>query len=159
MSGVKENGLTPRMHGNERRRSKHPLLLASTKYVVRILYSSADQHTVLLPGQISGYSCADLQLHCEQQSCVEGIPWSCSRSERYTRTASCLLHFLLSLECNISSHESDLCCQCQQTAPQSVCQFIQLRKSIVLGDAWELKIERSHYKSVCEGCKSSMHTS
>ena len=49
MGNVKENGLTPRVHGNLKRRPKHALSLISTEYV-RFLHTHAEQHALLLPG-------------------------------------------------------------------------------------------------------------
>ena len=61
MGSVKDNGLTPQVHSNAKRRPKHSLSLASTEYV-RFLYSYAEQHALLLPGWIPEYTCTDLQL-------------------------------------------------------------------------------------------------
>lgn len=57
---------------------------------------------------------------------------------------------------------SHLCWQCQQnsTAITRTANSSDLEKSSVLGDAldhlWIVKMERSHYKSVCEECKDSI---
>ena len=50
MGNVKENGLAPKVHGNVNRRLKHALSLTSTEYVMRFLYSYAEQNALLLPG-------------------------------------------------------------------------------------------------------------
>jgi hypothetical protein len=59
---VKCNGLCPRVHGNTNKRPRHSLSFTSTEYVVRFLFSYAEQHALLLPGRIPGYSRDDLQL-------------------------------------------------------------------------------------------------
>ena len=69
----------------------------------------------------------------EQERCVEGIPWSCWRSQWHT--TSCLLRLLLPLEdtCTISSRHkatirSVLAMPTKQLHNHLVCQFIQLRQ-------------------------------
>ena len=61
MENVKENGLTPRVHGNLKRIPKHALSLTSTEYIIRFLHSYAEQHALLLPRRIPGYTRTDLQ--------------------------------------------------------------------------------------------------
>ena len=58
----KENELTPRIHGNVHRRPKHSLSFRCTEYVVRFLINYAEQHALLLPGRIPGYSRSDIKL-------------------------------------------------------------------------------------------------
>ena len=41
---------------------KHALSYASTEYVIRFLLTYAEQHALLLPGRIPGYSRSDIQL-------------------------------------------------------------------------------------------------
>ena len=62
MKSLKENGQTPRVHDNTKRKSKHALSYSSTEFVVRFLFSYAEQHALLLPGRIPGYSRTDIQL-------------------------------------------------------------------------------------------------
>ena len=57
---VKSSGLCPRVHGNTN--DPDTLSLSSTEYVVRFLFSYAEQQALLLPGRIPGYSRDDLQL-------------------------------------------------------------------------------------------------
>ena len=59
---VKRNSLSPRVHGNTNRSPKHALSFSSTEYVVRFLFSYAEQHALLLPGRIPGYIRDDLKL-------------------------------------------------------------------------------------------------
>ena len=72
LKSFKENGLTPRVHGNIRRKPKHALSFASTEYVVRFLHTYAEQHDLLLPGRIPGYSRSDIQ-QCVQAECLAGV--------------------------------------------------------------------------------------
>ncbi len=59
---LKENSLCPRLHGNTRRRPKHSLSFSSTSYVVQFLFNYAEEHALLLPGRVPGYSRSDIQL-------------------------------------------------------------------------------------------------
>ena len=62
MVHVKFEGLRPRVHGNTYRKPKHALAHSSIQYVVRFLYIYAEQHALLLPGRVPGYSRTDIQL-------------------------------------------------------------------------------------------------
>ena len=59
---LKQNGLRPRVHGNTKKRPEHALSFSTTEYVVRFLLCYAEQHALLLPGRMPGYSRDDLQL-------------------------------------------------------------------------------------------------
>lgn len=59
---LKENGLLPCTHGNAGRLPRHTLSISSTKFVVRFLLNYAEQHTIVLPGRLPGYSRSDVQL-------------------------------------------------------------------------------------------------
>ena len=59
---VKENGLTPRVHGNTKRKPKHALSYTTTEFVVRFLFNYAEQNALVLPGRVPGYSRTDIQL-------------------------------------------------------------------------------------------------
>ena len=58
----KQNGLTPRNHGNIRRLPSNTLSVSSVEYVVRFLLNYSDQHGLLLPGRIPGCSRSDIKL-------------------------------------------------------------------------------------------------
>lgn len=60
MTNIKENGLTPRVHGNSIRRLKHALSLSSAKYIIQFLLSYTE-HALLL-GRVPEYRLIDLQL-------------------------------------------------------------------------------------------------
>ena len=168
MGSVKENGLTPRVHGNAKRRPKHALLLSSTEYVVRFLYSYAEQHALLLPGRIPGYSCTDIQLL--PSSVSKRAVWrvyheaaeGANTIHSVAYSTFCYLWRTLVPSIVVMKPRSDLCWQCQQnsTAITRSANLSDSEKSAVLGDALEhlriVKMERSHYKSVCEECKESI---
>ena len=58
----KENGLTPRVHGNMKSSPKHALSFSSIEHVVQFLVNYADQNAILLPGRVPGYRNTDLKL-------------------------------------------------------------------------------------------------
>ena len=59
---LRENGIVPRVHGNYQRLPKHTLSLDSVQNVAAFLLNFADQHGLLLPGRIPGYSRSDIKL-------------------------------------------------------------------------------------------------
>ena len=59
---LREKGIEPRVHGNYQRLPKHTLSLDSVQNVVAFLLNFADQHCLLLPGRIPGYSRSDIKL-------------------------------------------------------------------------------------------------
>ena len=44
VKSLKENGLTPRTHGNAKRKPHHALTLSSTQYVVKFIFNYAEQN-------------------------------------------------------------------------------------------------------------------
>ena len=62
VKSVKENGLTPRTHGNSWRRQHNAFSSTSIEYVVRFLHTYTEQNGLLLPGRIPGYSRTDIKL-------------------------------------------------------------------------------------------------
>ena len=61
-ASFKENGLSPRTHGNVKKLPHNTLSFSSTEFFVRFIFNYAEQHTLLLPGRVPGYSRSDLQL-------------------------------------------------------------------------------------------------
>ena len=59
---MKLGGVRPRVHGNTRRLPKNTLSLSSVEYVVRFLLNYTEQHGLLLPGRVPGYSRDDIKL-------------------------------------------------------------------------------------------------
>ena len=58
----RENGLTPRCHGNTRRLPANTIAFTDTQRVVVFLHTYAEANAILLPGRIPGYKRIDVQL-------------------------------------------------------------------------------------------------
>ncbi len=58
----KQNGLVPRTHGNIKRLPSNTLSFTAIENVIRFLLNYSDQHGLLLPGRIPGYSRSDIKL-------------------------------------------------------------------------------------------------
>ena len=169
MGNVRENGLTPRVHGNVKRRPKHALSLASTEYVMRFLHSYAEQHALLLPGRIPGYSRTDLQLLPSSVSkrAVWRVYHEAAENVNTIHTVAystfCYLWRTLVPSVVVMKPRTDLCWQCQQksTAITRSANSTDSDKSAAISDALEhlrvVKMERSHYKGILEECKASVH--
>ena len=56
------DGVGFRVHGNAKRLPKHTLSLDSVEYVIRFLLNYTQQHGLLLPGRVPGYSRDDIKL-------------------------------------------------------------------------------------------------
>ena len=168
LKSYKENGLTPRVHGNTNRRPKHSLSFQSTEYVVRFLINYAEQHALLLPGRIPGYSRSDIKL----------LPSSVSKRTvwRTYQQASddepnfhgvaystfCRLWRTLLPSVIIMKPMSDLCWTCQQNSAAVIrmANCSEVEKSDVLKVAEEhlrvVEVERKFYKSTVETCRQSV---
>ena len=59
---LRENGLTPRCHGNTRRLPANTISFSDTQTVVQYLRTYAEANAILLPGRIPGYKRTDVQL-------------------------------------------------------------------------------------------------
>ena len=59
---LRENGLTPRCHGNTRRLPANTISFSDTQTVVQYLRTYAEANAILLPGRIPGYKPTDVQL-------------------------------------------------------------------------------------------------
>lgn len=168
MRSLKENGLTPRVHGNSKRKPKHALSFSSTEYVVRFLFTYAEQHALLLPGRVPGYSRSDIQLL--PSSVSKRAVWrvyheaaeAVDEIHPVAYTTFCLLWRTLVPSIVVMKPRSDLCWQCQQNsiAIMRTANASDVEKSSTIGDALEhlriVKIERSYYKTTCEECKKSV---
>ena len=55
-------GIAPRVHGNTRKLPKNTLTLAVVQDVIRFLLYYCEQHALLLPGRVPGYSRTDIKL-------------------------------------------------------------------------------------------------
>ena len=166
----KENGLTPRIHGNTHNRPKHSLTFESTEFVVRFLLSYAEQNALLLPGRIPGYSRSDIKLLPSSVS-KRGI-WKTYHSAPEEKqdvhavayTTFCRLWRSLLPSVIIMKPMTDLCWTCHQnsTAILRAANCSEANKSNTIKDAEEhlriVQVERSFYKSTCDACRESVRT-
>ena len=164
----KENGLTPRIHGNVHRRPKHSLSFRCTEYVVRFLLNYAEQHALLLPGRIPGYSRSDIKLL--PSSISKRTVWrtyqQASGAESNVRNVAystfCRLWRTLLPSVIIMKPMSDLCWTCQQNSAAVIrmANCSEEEKSDALKVAEEhlrvVEVERKYYKSTVETCRQSV---
>lgn len=167
---LRENGLTPRVHGNSRRLPKHSLSYQAIEYVVRFLLTYSEQHALLLPGRIPGYSRSDMKLLPSSVS-KRGI-WRVYRSaaessesiQQVAYTTFCRLWRQLLPSILIMKPMSDLCWTCQQnsTAILRAANSSEGDKSETIKAAEEhlriVQVERSFYKTTCDTCRHSVQT-
>ena len=93
---LKQSSLTPRLlHGNVNRKPVHALSFASTKFIVTFLHNYAEQHALLLPGRVPGYSWSDIQLL--PSSVSKRAIWKVYHTAE-VYPSRCLHHILLHLE-------------------------------------------------------------
>ena len=114
-------GLEPRVHGNAHRLPKHTLSHEAIKDVVRFLQNYTEQHGLLLPGRVPGYSRSDIKLLPSSQSkrsiwktyrsamLETGSPWAAYST--FTRLWRVLLPSLV-----LMKPMSDLGWTCQQNS-------------------------------------------
>ena len=166
---LRENGLTPRVHGNSRKQPKHSLSFQSIEYVVRFLLTYSEQNA-LLPGRIPSYSRSDVKLLPSSVS-KRGI-WRVYHSAAQSRdsihsiayTTFCRLWRSLLPSIIIMKPMSDLCWTCQQniTAILRAANCFEGEKSETIKAAEEhlriVQVERSFYKTTCDECCDSVHT-
>ena len=142
---LKCNGLRPRVHGNTNMRPKHALSFSSTEYVVRFLFSYAEQHALLLPGRVPGYSRDDLQLLPSSTSkwSVWKVYHEAAEAEGTIHpvayTTFCYLWRTLVPSVVVMKPRSDLCWQCQQNSAAIVhmANGSEAEKTTTISDALE----------------------
>lgn len=159
--------MTPRTHGNSRRRPHNALSFSSVEYVVRFLHTYTEQNGLLLPGRVPGYSRTDIKLlpssiskrgiwrvyksAAEGDDQVQGVGYS----------TFCRFWRQLVPSVIIMKPMSDLCWQCQQNsnAILRAANLPESEKSATIKTAEEhlrvVQLERSFYKSTCDECKRS----
>ena len=167
MASYKTNGLTPRTHGNAHRQPKHALSYESIKDMVKFLTNYVEQHGLLLPGRVPGYSRSDIKLLPSSTS-KRGI-WKQyraamlavdSRALAYSTFCSYWKQLLPSVV--LMSPMSDLCWQCQQNsrAIMRVSNYPEGDKSATLEAYQEhltlVQLERSYYRSICSDSQKSV---
>ena len=162
VKSLKEKGLTPRTHGNAKKKPHHALLLCSIEYVVRFIHNYAEQNALLLPGRVPGYSRSDIQL----------LPSSTSKRQiwRVYQSAAdednsihnvaystfCTLWRQLVPSVVLMKPMSDLCWKCQQNSAAILraANHHESEKSATIKAAEEhltiVQLERSFYRSSCD---------
>ena len=151
MRSMKENGLTLRVHGNTNRKPKHALSYTTTEYIVRFLFNFAEQHALVLPGRVPGYSWIDIQLL--PSSLSKRAVWRVYREavgavHAVAYSTFCLLWRSVVPSIVIMKPRSDLCWQCQQnsTAIMRTANASDTEKTSTIDDALEhlciVKMER-----------------
>ena len=139
-----------------------------SEFVVRFLYSYAQQHDLLRPGRVPGYSRSDVKLLPSSVS-KRGI-WKTyySASEAnivvhaVAYTTFCRLWRSLLPSIILMRQMTDLCWTCHQNSIAIVraANSSTTNKSTALKEAEEhlciVKVERSFYKSTCDACRESV---
>ena len=136
--------------------------------MVRFLFFYAEQHALLLPGRVPGYSRRDLQLL--PSSTTKRAIWRLYIDAAATNpdiqavayTTFCLLWRTLTPSIIVMKPRSDLCWQCQQNSAAIVrsANLSESEKSASIVAALEhlrvVGMERAHYKHICNECRESV---
>ena len=168
MKSLKEDGLTPRIHGNTKRKPHNTLSFASVEYVVRFLLNYTEQNSLLLPGRVPGYSRTDIKLLPSSVS-KRGI-WrvyhAAAEEDDTIHTVAyatfCKLWKKLVPSVVIMKPMSDLCWQCHQNSAAILraANRPDKEKSVTITDTQEhlcvVHLERSHYKTTCDEYRTSV---
>ena len=148
---------------------KHALSFSSTECVVRFLLTYSEQHALLLPGRIPGYSRSDIQLlpSSSTKRAIWRVYYAATEAKGSIHSVAystfCDLWRTLLPSIIIMKPQTDLCWQCQQnsTAIARTSNSPEADKMTAINDALEhlrvVKMERAYYKSVCEECRASVH--
>ena len=163
---LKENGLTPRIHGNAKKQPHHALPLSSVENVKRFIHSYTEQNGLLLPERVPGHSHTHIQL----------LPSSVSKRDVwkiYNEAAAddgtihtvaystfCKLWKQFVPSVLTMTPTSDLCWQCQENSStifrKANCSVSE--KTAALRVAQEhvrvAQLEQSFYRTTCDDCKS-----
>ncbi|XP_064383600.1 uncharacterized protein LOC135332176 [Halichondria panicea] len=166
----KENGLTPRIHGNTKRSPKWTLSLSSAEFVVGFLVHYTQLHGLLLPGRVPGYSRSDLKLlpssATKRSIWIEYHQSAINDSSIHTVVYStfCRLWRTLLPQVLIMKPMSDLCWQCQQNSTAIIrsANSQESDKSSTLKAAEDhlthVQLERSYYRAICDDCRQEVRT-
>ena len=165
---LKENGITPCIHGNVRKRPQHSLSFISTEFMVRFLLIYAEQNVMLLPGRVPGYSRSDIKLLPSSVS-KRGIwkVYRCAADEKeevhsVAYTTFCQLWRTLIPSVIIMKPMTDLCWTCHKTSTAILraANSTETKKSSTIKEAEEhlriVQVERSFYKTTCDDCRKSV---
>ena len=163
-NSLRLNSLATRTHGNIKRSPAHALSLFSTEYVVRFMLNYAEQHALLLPGRVPGYSRSDIKLlpsSVSKRAIYQTATTSDSiRSVGHSTFTSLWRSLLPSII--LMKPMTDLCWQCQKasTAIQRSANLSEEEKSEAVRSAQEqlriVQMERSFYTASCDDCSKSV---
>lgn len=162
------HGIQPRIHGNTKRLPKNTLSMASVQHTLLFLLNYSEQHGVLLPGRVPGYSRDDVRL----------LPSSSSRRTIHkiyleaellapditpvAYRTFCRLWQLQMPHLLLMKPMTDLCWTCQKhsTILLRAANCPSASKSGVLEAYQEhlriVGVERSFYKTKCDDCKKKV---
>ena len=137
--------------------------------ILRTLYFQlCEAACLLLPGRVPGYSRSDIQLlpSSDTKRAIWRSYITVAEADATIRpvayTTFCHLWKKLTPSIVIMKPRSDLCWQCQQnsTAIIRTANLSEADKTAAIGSALEhlhvVKMERTHYKTICEECKVSV---
>ena len=162
------NGIRPRTHGNAKKPPHNTISFTSLQYFVHFIFNYAEQHALLLPGRVPGYSRSDIQLlpSSDTKRAIWRSYITAAEADATLRpvayTTFCHLWKKLTPSIVIMKPRSDLCWQCQQnsTAIIRTANLSEADKTAAIGSALEhlrvVRMERTHYKTICEECKVSV---
>ena len=166
---LRQSGLTPRTHGNVKRKPAHALSFLSIKYIVTFIHNYAEQHALLLPRRVPGYSRSDIQLLPSSVSkrAIWRVYHTAAEADGTVHPAAyttfCYIWRKLVPSIVVMKPRSNLCWQCQQnsTAIVRTANRSEAEKSTAIASALQhlkvVKSAREHYKTTCQKCKESVH--
>ena len=166
---LKQSGLTPRTHGNVKRKPAHALSFLFIKYIVTFIHNYAEQHALLLPGRVPGYSRSDIQLlpSSVSKQAIWRVYHTAAEADGTVHPAAyttfCYIWRKLVPSIVVMKPRSDLCWQCQQnsTAIVRTANRSEAEKSTAIASALQhlkvVKSAREHYKTIYQKCKESVH--
>ena len=167
-ASFRDHGLSPRTHGNAKKLPHNALSFSSTQFFVKFVFNYAEQHALLLPGRVPGYSRSDIQLLPSSVSkrAIWRVYQSAAEADGTVHpvayTTFCHLWKELTPSVLVMKPRSDLCWQCQQnsTAIMRTSNLAEAHKSAAIQNALEhlriVRVERQNYKAICEECKVSV---
>ena len=167
MKSLKEDGITPRIHSNTKRKPHHALSFTSTEFVVRFLLYYTEQNALLLPGRVPGYSHTDIKLLPSSVSKrgIQRVYYAAAEEDGTVYTVAystfCKLWKTLVPSVVIMKSMSDLCWQCHQNSAALLraANRPEEEKTITIREAQEhlrvVQLERSYYKTTCDECRAS----
>ena len=168
MKHYQQNGLTVRIHGNTKRSPHNALSFFTVKNVVTFVLHYSEQHSLVMPGRIPGYSRCDMQLLPSSTSkksiwnIYKGSSELNSPAPSVGYSTFCRLWRTLVPNVITMKPMSDLCWTCQQNSATvlRMSNAPENEKSQVLKEALEhlrvVEVERAFYRDILNRCKSAL---